>query len=230
MGKTVLVVDDDAEILRLLEISLSSEGYNILKAKDGMEALSVVENNNIDVVILDVMMPKLNGIEVCRRIRENLSIPILMLSAKGEDMDKIEGLMTGADDYMVKPFNTLELIVRVRALIRRAYYMEQRPKLQENIITIGPVTINKSTHQVKAYDKEIIFTSTEFDIIYLLANNIGRIFSAEEIFERVWKEKYYNSNNTVMVHVSRIREKLEKATEGEKIIHTVWGVGYKIEG
>lgn len=228
MNRSVLIVDDDREILRLLEISLSGDGYKIYKASNGIEALEIIDSTNIDLVVLDIMMPGLNGIEVCRKIRENLNIPILMLSAKSEDMDKIEGIMTGADDYMTKPFNSLELVVRVRALLRRAYYMDSRPKA-EHIINIGPLTINKNTHRVTSNENDISLTSTEFEILCLLSSNIGRVFSAEEIFERVWKEKYYNSNNTVMVHVSRIREKVEALT-GEKIIHTVWGVGYKIEG
>lgn len=228
MERSILIVDDDKEILRLLEISLSGDGYKIYRASDGVEALEIINNNEIDLLVLDVMMPRLNGIEVCRKVREDLNIPILMLSAKSEDMDKIEGIMTGADDYMTKPFNSLELLVRVRALLRRTYYMDTKPK-DDYIINIGPLLINKNTHRVTANDKEIVFTSTEFDILCLLGGNLGRVFGAEEIFEKVWKEKYYNSNNTVMVHVSRIREKIEALT-GEKIIHTVWGVGYKIEG
>lgn len=229
MSKSVLIVDDDRDILRLLEISLGAEGYKIFKACDGIEALEIINSEKIHLIVLDVMMPRLNGIEVCKKVRETLNIPILMLSAKGEDMDKIEGIMTGADDYMVKPFNSLELVVRVRALFRRAYYVDTKVK-EDNIIKIGSLTIDKVTHKVKCNDKEIVFTSTEFDILYLLADNIGRVFSAEEIFQRVWNEKYYNSNNTVMVHVSRIREKIEESCSGEKIIHTVWGVGYKVEG
>ncbi|MEG0371527.1 MAG: response regulator transcription factor [Clostridium sp.] len=228
MNNSILIVDDDKEIRKLLEISMSTEGYKIYTAEDGIQALEVMDKNDIDLLILDVMMPRLNGIEVCKRIRETKNTPILMLSAKGEDFDKIEGIITGADDYMVKPFNSLELIVRVRALLRRSYYMGA--KQCENIIRVSSIIINKDTHKVGVNNKDITLTLTEFDILCLLAGNLGRVFSAEEIFERVWKEKYYNSNNTVMVHVSRIREKLESALDGEKIIQTVWGVGYKIEG
>jgi DNA-binding response OmpR family regulator len=225
----ILVVDDDKDISKLLEIYLINEGYKVYKASDGVEALEVINIEDIHLVILDIMMPRLNGIEVCKKIRENLNIPILMLSAKSEDLDKIQGIMTGADDYMTKPFNTLELIVRVKALLRRSYYFNHNSNNNKDIIKINSLIINKSTHKVSVNDNDISLTSTEFDILHLLASNLGRIFSAEEIFERVWKEKYHQSNNTVMVHVSRLRDKLESAMDGEKIIHTVWGVGYKIE-
>ncbi len=174
------------------------------------------------------MMPKIDGIEVCKRVRENLSIPILMLSAKSEDMDKIQGIMTGADDYLTKPFNPLELSVRVKAILRRTYYFNNI-NTSKNIINIENLTIDKNERTIKVDDIEIPFTSREFDILYLLASNRGKVFSSEEIFLKVWKEDYYNSNNTVMVHMSRIREKLDKYNDGHSIIKTIWGVGYKIE-
>ncbi len=173
-------------------------------------------------MVLDIMMPKMDGIEVCRKVRESLNIPILMLSAKSEDMDKIQGIMTGADDYLTKPFNPLELTVRVKSLIRRAYYFNGSNNEDKDVIEVGVVIIDKEKHSVTVAGNEIILTSREFDILYLLANNKGRVYSTEEIFEKVWKEKYYQSNNTVMVHMSRIRDKIEKYTDGEKIIHTVW--------
>jgi DNA-binding response OmpR family regulator len=228
LEKKILVVDDEKEIRNLLDIYLSNEGYKVVKASDGEEALNIVEADNIQLVVLDIMMPKMDGIEVCRRIREKLSIPILMLSAKSEDMDKIQGIMTGADDYMTKPFNPLELTVRVKALLRRAYYFNPTADT-ENVINIESLTIDKNKHKVTVDDQEIPLTSREFDILYLLATNRGTVFSTEDIFKKVWKEKYYQSNNTVMVHMSRIREKIEKYMNGTKIIHTVWGVGYKIE-
>lgn len=229
MEVNILVVDDDKEILKLIEIYLMNEGYKVYNAINGEEALNMVNREEIHLIVLDIMMPKLSGIEVCKIVREKFNIPILMLSAKSEDMDKIEGLMTGADDYLTKPFNPLELIVRIKALLRRSYYFDKSVNKDKNIIEIGEILINKTTHIVSANNNEINLTSTEFDILYLLASNVGRVFSAEEIFERVWKEKYYQSNNTVMVHVSRIREKLEQNMNGGKIIYTVWGVGYKIE-
>lgn len=228
LEKKILVVDDEKEIRNLLDIYLSNEGYKVVKASDGEEALNIVESDNIQLIVLDIMIPKMDGIEVCRKIREKLSIPILMLSAKSEDMDKIQGIMTGADDYMTKPFNPLELTVRVKALLRRAYYFNNTVDT-ENVINIESLTIDKNKHRVTVDDKEITLTSREFDILYLLATNRGVVFSTEDIFKKVWKEKYYQSNNTVMVHMSRIREKIEKYMNGTKIIHTVWGVGYKIE-
>ena len=229
MNNTVLVVDDEKEIRDLIEIYLLNSGYNVIKAEDGKEALDILKKENIHLMILDIMMPKMDGIEVCRKVRESLNIPILMLSAKSEDMDKIQGIMTGADDYLTKPFNPLELTVRVKSLIRRAYYFSGANNEDKDVIKVGVVIIDKEKHSVTVAGNEIILTSREFDILYLLANNKGRVYSTEEIFEKVWKEKYYQSNNTVMVHMSRLRDKLEQYMEGNKIIHTVWGVGYKIE-
>lgn len=230
MKNTILVVDDEAEIRNLLEIYLSNEGYEVIKASNGEEAIEIVNSKDIKLIVLDVMMPKMDGIETCKRIREKMNIPILMLSAKSEDMDKIQGIMTGADDYITKPFNPLEITVRVKALLRRAYYFNNREdNTRDNIITIESLKIDKSKHIISVDDSEIQLTSREFDILYLLASNRGKVFSTEEIFSKVWKEQYYQSNNTVMVHMSRIRDKIEKHMKGSKIIHTVWGVGYKIE-
>ncbi|MDU2094454.1 MAG: response regulator transcription factor [Clostridium perfringens] len=228
MRSKILVVDDDDEIRNLLEICLTNEGFNVVKAFDGEDALNILEKESIQLIILDVMMPKLNGIEVCSIIRRNLNIPILMLSAKSEDMDKIQGIMTGADDYLTKPFNSLELVVRVKALLRRAYYFNNASS-SDNIINIDTLTIDKNQHRVTINEEEVPLTSREFDILYLLAVNRGSVLSSEDIFRKVWKEDYFQSNNTVMVHMSRIRDKIEKYTNGQKVIHTVWGVGYKIE-
>ena len=225
----ILIVEDEKEIGDAIEIYLRNQGYKIFRAFNGIEGLEVLNREEIHLVIADIMMPKMDGIEVCRKVRESLNIPILMLSAKSEDMDKIQGIMTGADDYLTKPFNPLELTVRVKSLIRRAYYFSGANNEDKDVIKVGVVIIDKEKHSVTVAGNEIILTSREFDILYLLANNKGRVYSTEEIFEKVWKEKYYQSNNTVMVHMSRIRDKIEKYTDGEKIIHTVWGVGYKIE-
>ncbi|AGF58727.1 response regulator transcription factor [Clostridium saccharoperbutylacetonicum] len=225
----ILVVDDEKEIRNLLEISLRNEGYNIFKASCGEEALDILEKEEIHLIVLDIMMPRIDGLEVCRRVREKNNIPILMLSAKSEDMDKIQGIMTGADDYVCKPFNQLELIVRVKALLRRAYFLNTKMQVSVDSIRIESMVIDKSKHKVTIDDKEVELTAREFEILYLLATNRGRVFSAEEIFEKVWKERYYQSNNTVMVHMSRLRDKIEHHMEGNKIIHTIWGVGYKIE-
>ncbi|WP_459479082.1 response regulator transcription factor [Clostridium saccharoperbutylacetonicum] len=225
----ILVVDDEKEIRNLLEISLRNEGYSIFKASCGEEALDILEKEEIHLIVLDIMMPRIDGLEVCRRVREKNNIPILMLSAKSEDMDKIQGIMTGADDYVCKPFNQLELIVRVKALLRRAYFLNTKMQVSVDSIRIESMVIDKSKHKVTIDDKEVELTAREFEILYLLATNRGRVFSAEEIFEKVWKERYYQSNNTVMVHMSRLRDKIEHHMEGNKIIHTIWGVGYKIE-
>jgi DNA-binding response OmpR family regulator len=230
--KNLLIVDDDKKIVELVEIYLKNEGYRIYTAHDGEEALERLDEMKIDLVILDVMMPKMDGLEVCKQIRQSSTIPILMLSAKAEDMDKIIGIMTGADDYMIKPFNPLELTVRVKALLRRANMSQindNRTQGEEDCIYINSLEINKHSHTVKTEDKAIKLTSLEFDILYLLASHKGRVFSSEEIFERIWKENGTGANKTVMVHISNLREKLEEATSGEKIIHTVWGVGYKVE-
>lgn len=229
MNKHILIVDDDKEIANLIEIYLANEGYQVTKAYNGLEALDVLAERSVQLIILDVMMPKLDGMEVCRQIRSKQNIPILMLSAKGEDMDKILGLTTGADDYMVKPFNPLELLARVKSLFRRSFELNPNSAANEETITIHSVQINKSTHTVTIEGRKVNLTSIEFDILYLLASNPGRVFSAEEIFERVWKEKYYQSHNTVMVHISKLRDKLESGPGESKLIQTVWGVGYKID-
>lgn len=229
MNNSILVVDDEKEIRDLLEINFRNEGYNVFKATCGEEALEILDRQEINVMVLDIMMPGINGLDVCKRVREKYTIPILMLSAKVEDMDKIQGIMTGADDYMCKPFNTLELIVRIKALLRRTYFFNSKLKETNDVISIESMVINKKKHKVTIDSKDIAFTAREFEILYLLATNRGRVFSAEEIFERVWKEAYFQSNNTVMVHVSRIRDKIERYIRGADIIHTVWGVGYKIE-
>lgn len=229
MKDNILVVDDEKEIRDLLEINLKVEGYNVFKAENGEEPLKILDDTKIHLIVLDVMMPKMDGLEFCSRVREKYNMPILMLSAKVEDMDRIQGIMTGADDYLCKPFNHLELTVRIRALMRRAYYLNEKIDSSDSIIKIESLVIDKNKHRVTVEEKEVSLTAREFEILYLLATNRGRVFSGEEIFEKVWKERYYQSNNTVMVHMSRLRDKLQKSMEGNKIIHTVWGVGYKIE-
>ncbi|MDQ0417950.1 DNA-binding response OmpR family regulator [Croceifilum oryzae] len=230
MSKQILIVDDEKEIVNLIDISLQNEGFTTLKAYDGEEALEILKENSVHLIILDIMMPKKNGLEFCQLVRQHDNTPILMLSAKSEDMDKITGLMTGADDYMAKPFNLLEMMVRVKALLRRAYYFNHQP-LQEDseMVRLGELTINRKTYSTTVGEEKINLTSKEFEILYLLATHLGQVFNSEEIFRSVWKEKYYEANNTVMVHISNLRDKLEK-TLGYKVIHTIWGVGYKIEG
>lgn len=229
MSRTILIVDDDQDIAALLALYLKNEGYQILLAHDGEEALVLVNREKVDLVILDVMMPKLDGLAVCREIRKTAMIPILMLSAKVEDQDKILGLLTGADDYLGKPFNPLELIARVTALLRRSN-PQVSPVSKGEKIVIQSLVIDKASHLVTVNDRELKLTPSEFDILFLLASNPGRVYSSEDIFEYVWNEEGYGTSKTVMVHISNLREKIEKVTLGEKIIQTVWGVGYKIEG
>lgn len=234
MERRVLIVDDEREIAELIEIYLRNEGFQTSIAGDGEQALELYEREPYDLVILDIMMPKMDGLEVCRKLRKDQNVPILMVSAKTQDMDKIMGLMTGADDYMAKPFNPMELIARVRSLLRRSYQYSKpdagaagRDSGKE--LRLGQLRIDKMSHIADVEGRPLQLTSTEFGILYLLASQPGRVFSAEDIFQQVWKEKYFESNNTVMVHISKLRDKLEKEL-GEKLIVTVWGVGYKIEG
>lgn len=230
MGARILIVDDDKEIADLLELYLKNEGYDIYKGFDGEEALNILNQQSIDLLILDVMMPKLDGLEVTKEVRAKNNIPILMLSAKVEDMDKIIGLMTGADDYMGKPFNPLELVARVKALLRRTTMQNTNVTRPSNDqLVIHSLIINKKNHTVRIEDDYLKLTKIEFNILYLLASNPGRVYASEEIFEHVWHEEGYGTSKTVMVHVSNLREKLDKATKGENIIQTVWGVGYKID-
>lgn len=224
----ILIVDDDKEIVQLIAIYLQNEGYKISRAFNGEEALAFFEKEKIDLIVLDVMMPKVDGMEVCRILREKNHVPILMISAKTEDIDKITGLMSGADDYLTKPFNPLELVARVKTLIRRTYlYQEER--VEDEIIKVGSLEVNKTFHTAKVSGRSIPLTSKEFAILHIMVSNLGRVYSSEEIFELVWKDTYYSSNNTVMVHISNLREKLEKEL-GYKLIKTIWGVGYKIDG
>ncbi len=227
----ILIVDDDREIAELINIYLKNEGYVTKLAANGWEALELFTAELFHLVVLDVMMPEIDGLEVCRSIRKHQSVPILMVSAKAEDMDRITGLMTGADDYVVKPFNPLELTLRVKSLLRRVYSDKpgQKEIMEESdVIRLGALEINKNKHTAEVDGRPLALTSKEFGILHLLALHPGRVFSAEDIFRQVWKEKYFDANNTVMVHISNLRDKLEQEL-GEKLIATVWGVGYKIE-
>ena len=233
MEKTkILVVDDEKEIADLLEIYLISDGFEVLKAYNGEEGLRILEQEKVDLMLLDVMMPGIDGLEMCRRVLEDKNIPIIIVSAKSQELDKILGLSTGADDYVSKPFNPLELMARVKSQLRR--YRELNPAHQEKQknpkIVLKNLEIDKATHQVQVYGEPVKLTPIEFDILYLLASHPGRVFSTDEIFEKVWHEKVYEANNTVMVHIRRLRGKMQDDARVDKIITTVWGVGYKIEG
>lgn len=226
--ETILVVDDEKEIRDLIEIYLTNEGFNIKKASNGVEALEILDKGKVDLIILDVMMPKLDGIQACIKIRNKMNTPIIMLSAKSEDMDKILGLTTGADDYVSKPFNPLELIARVKSQLRR-YKKLNNNIIEDDVIELDDLSIDTKNHEVKLNNKEIRLTPREFDILLLLAKNRGMVFSMEKIYESVWKEEFFESDNTVMVHIRKIREKLEEDSRNPRFIKTVWGVGYKID-
>ncbi|EKQ58151.1 response regulator transcription factor [Clostridium sp. Maddingley MBC34-26] len=230
---TILIVDDEKEIRDLVDIYLKSDGYNTITACDGLEALNLIKENEIDLIILDVMMPNLNGIEACLKIREMKEMPIIMLSAKSEDIDKILGLNMGADDYLTKPFNPLELVARVKSQLRRFHKFSKKADSSdtndENIIQIEDLVINLETHEVSLGDNLLKLTPTEFDILSLLAQSRGKVFSIENIYESVWNQEFMTSDNTVMVHIRKIREKIEENPRNPRFIKTVWGVGYKIE-
>ncbi len=228
----VLIVDDEKEIADLVELHLVSDDYTVFKAFDAKEALSILAKESIHLAILDVMMPGMNGIELCKKIRETMNIPIIMLTAKSNEIDKIVGLGHGADDYVTKPFNPLEIKARVKAQIRRFTVLNPNSNTKEESqgdITVRNLTISRENHKVSIDGEEIRLTPIEFDILYLLASNVGKVFSTDDIFERVWNEKVYEANNTVMVHIRRLRGKMKEDEREEKIITTVWGVGYKIE-
>lgn len=231
----ILIVDDEKEIRDLIDIYLKGEGYETIKAENGEEALNMLSNNDVDLIILDIMMPKVNGIEACLKIREEREMPIIMLSAKSEDMDKILGLNTGADDYLTKPFNPLELVARVKSQLRRykrfnkTIVKEELEVREDNILYIDEISINLETHEVFKEGEEIKLTPTEFDILVLLGENRGKVFSIENIYNSVWKQDFMQSDNTVMVHIRKVREKIEDDSRRPKFIKTVWGVGYKID-
>ncbi len=229
----ILVVDDDKEIVNAIEIYLSKEGYNIIKAYDGKQALKEVENNpEIHLILLDIMMPNLDGISTANIIRKDKSIPIIMLSAKSEDYDKITGLNNGADDYITKPFNPLELIARVNSQIRRYTHLGSiADKLQddENIYVSGDLKIDDNTKQVTVEGKEVKLTPTEYNILKFLTQNKGKVYSIEQIYKNVWEEECYGAENIIAVHIRHIREKIEINPREPKYLKVIWGIGYKIE-
>ncbi|MFY2307193.1 response regulator transcription factor [Lysinibacillus fusiformis] len=227
--ETILVVDDDKEIRELAQIYLKNEGYNVLQARDGDEGLRLLQKNIVDLIVLDIMMPNVDGINMCIKVREYSDIPIIMLSAKTQDMDKIFGLTTGADDYMTKPFNPLELVARIKSQLRRYLKMSNKEAKNESEIEVGGVKINKATHKVTVANKDVKLTPREFSILALLAENSGIVMSPEHIYETIWKEDSFQSENTVMVHIRKIREKIEENPRKPRYIKTVWGVGYKVD-
>ena len=226
----ILVVDDDKEIVESIEIYLRNEGYKVFKAYDGLEALDILTNEEIHLILMDIMMPKLDGIKATIKIRQEKNIPIILVSAKGEDTDKILGLNIGADDYITKPFNLLELIARVKSNLRR--YMNFgnfNNETREDVLRSGGLELNTSTKEVKVDGNQVKVTPIEYRILELLLRNKGRVFSIDEIYEKVWKEESFNVENTVAVHIRRIREKIEINHKEPRYLKVVWGIGYKIE-
>ena len=229
----ILVCDDDKEIVEAIEIYLTREGYNVLKAYNGREALKIVkENDNIHLIILDIMMPELDGISVANLIRKDKAIPIIMLSAKSEDYDKISGLNNGADDYITKPFNPLELIARVNSQIRRYTSLGSNKKKMnsnDNMYKSGDLIIDDNTKQVTVGGKEVKLTPTEYNILKFLTQNKGKVYSIEQIYENVWEDEAYGAENIIAVHIRHIREKIEINPREPRYLKVIWGIGYKIE-
>ncbi len=232
MAETIMIVDDEKEIADLLEVYLQNEGYNVYKFYTGMEALECAGKQPLDMAVLDVMLPDIDGFHICRKIREKYFFPVIMLTAKVEDTDKIMGLTLGADDYITKPFNPLEVVARVKTQLRRykrynGAAVQNEPEAVE--YDIRGLHINKETHKCSLYNKELMLTPIEFSILWYLCDHQGKVVPSEELFENVWGEKYLDNNNTVMAHIGRLREKLKESSRKPKFIKTVWGVGYTIE-
>ena len=226
----ILVVDDEKEIADVIELYLKNDQYNVLKFYTGQEALDCIASTKIDLAILDIMLPDVDGFQILKQIREKYTFPVIMLTAKTEYMDKITGLTLGADDYIAKPFNPLELVARVKAQLRRFTKYNEGSKTQEDLIDFGGLLLNRNTHECVYNEKKLTLTPIEFDILWILCENRGQVISSEQLFEQVWKEKYYkNSNNTVMVHIRHLREKMSGPTGKSDFIKTVWGVGYRVE-
>lgn len=225
----ILVVDDDRAIVHSLGKLLELEGYRVLKAYDGLEALDMLVNKQIHLIILDVMMPKLNGLSALMKIREQNNIPVIMLSAKTEESDKVIGLSMGADDYVTKPYNTAELMARVKSQLRRYFSLGAFAVSGDEVLKTGGLVLNRKTKEISVDGEAVRLTATEYKIMEFLMTNMGTVFSAEEIYNRVWQDEAYAVENTVMVHIRRIREKIEINPKNPKYLKVVWGIGYKVE-
>ena len=231
MAANILIVDDEQAIADLVEVYLKNENYNIVKFYNGKDALNCIENEKLDLAILDVMLPDVDGFSICQQIREKHNFPVIMLTAKEEEIDKITGLTLGADDYITKPFRPSELVARVKAQLRRfTKYNSAEPNQEEHLIAFSGLVLDMKTRECTLNEKRLSLTPTEFSILWVLCSNRGRVVSSEKLFHEVWGDKYFtNSNNTVMVHIRHLREKMHDSAEHPKYIKTVWGVGYKIE-
>ena len=228
---TILVVDDEKDIVSALEIYLKAEGYRVLSACNGKEALAAAAREDVHLILMDIMMPVMDGLSAMAQLRQTSNVPVILLTAKGEDTDKVLGLNVGADDYITKPFNPLEVVARVKTQLRR--FQRYNPAIgqpqEKNEFDIRGLIINKDSHRCTLFGKELSLTPIEFSLLWYLCEHQGRVVSSEELFEAVWKEKYLNSNNTVMAHIGRLREKMKEPAKNPKFIKTVWGVGYEIE-
>ncbi|GAA0730346.1 vancomycin resistance response regulator transcription factor VanR-I [Clostridium malenominatum] len=231
MHTKILVVEDEKAIANLIELYLTNENFIVFKCYTGAEAMKVIETEELDMAILDIMLPDIDGFSICKKIRDSYNFPIIMLTAKDEEVDKITGLTLGADDYITKPFRPLELVARVKAQLRRFTKYNQLNKSQkENQISIGGLVVDKNTHECFLNERPLSLTPTEFSILWVLCENKGQVVSSDRLFHEVWGDKYFsNSNNTIMVHIRHLREKMNDSAENPKYIKTVWGVGYKIE-
>ncbi len=232
MSDTIMIVDDEHEIADLIEVYLKNENFEVFKFYSPTDALACLSNLKPDLAVLDVMMPEMNGFTLCQKIREKYTFPIIMLTAKDEETDKLTGLTLGADDYITKPFRPLELVARVKAQIRR--YKRYNPFISENaetdILSHAGLSLNIKTHECFLHQEPVVLTPTEFTILQILLENAGNVISAEQLFHRIWKDEYYSKrNNTITVHIRHLREKLHDSVDRPKYIKTIWGVGYKIE-
>ena len=231
MNERILVVDDEKELADLVEVYLKNEGYTVYKFYNGTDALMCVESVELNLAILDIMLPDIDGFQICQKIREKFNFPVIMLTAKVEDGDKIMGLSI-ADDYITKPFNPLEMVARVKAQLRQ-YMRYNQPQIKQvserSEYDIRGMTISRISHKCILFGKELQLTPTEFSILWYLCENQGKVVSTEELFEAVWGEKYFDNNNTVMAHIGRLREKMKERAKNPKFIKTVWGVGYTID-
>ncbi len=233
MREKILVVDDEKEIADLVALYLENEGFQVYKCYSGTDPIKCISQERLDLAILDIMLPGISGLEICRKIRESHTFPVIMLTAKGEEMDKITGLTLGADDYMTKPFLPLELVARVKAQLRRYKRYNtggERPG-EEDVVTVSGLTLNSRTHECFLNERLLSLTPTEFSILKILCSRRGEVVSAEELFHLIWEDEYYTkNNNTITVHIRHLREKMGDSFENPKYIKTVWGCGYKIEG
>lgn len=225
----ILVVDDEHEIADLISLYLQNEGFEVFKFYNATDALPCIQTEHPDLAILDVMLPDISGFTLCQKIRENHRYPIIMLTAKGDGMDKITGLSLGADDYMTKPFEPLELVARVKAQLRRYKHYNSDAEQRENMIILSGLVLDIKAHLCTLNDQPLSLTPTEFSILEILCRNKGNVVSSEELFHQIWKDEYYTKNNTITAHIRRLREKMGDSYENPKYIKTVWGYGYKME-